>query len=80
MPDILVSMMKRYADENPIVGDFVGMMVKGDSLKIKEKEKIEQMKRIHEIEYQQYILRQTHCEKLSEVIIIIGVLNKYISL
>lgn len=80
MPDILVNMMKRYADENPIVGDFFGMIGKGGKLELKKKEKIDRMKRIHEIEYQQYNLKQKQCDKLCKVIIIIGVLNKYMSL
>jgi hypothetical protein len=80
MPQIFFNMIKQYSDKNPIVGDFFGMIGNSVNKKIEEDKKIDLMKRVHELEYQQYNLRLEKCEKLCEVIIVIGVLNKYMRL
>lgn len=75
MPDIFFNLMKQYADDNPMVNDFFGMMQKGGNRKI-EDDKILNMKMIHDLEYQKYIFIQKQCEKLGGVIVVIGVLNR----
>lgn len=77
MCDLITNSIKQYAEQNPLVNDFFGMMDSTNMKKIDHIEKINSMKRMHELEYHQYNLHRKQCAMLGEVIVVIGVLNCY---
>ena len=77
MSDIFVNLIKNYSEQNPIVGDFFKMLekpVKGQyKSDIKYEEKIRILKLEHEKQYMLF-------KNLGDVIVIVGVLGRYIRL